>query len=142
MDPIDILLVEDDQDDLDLALAALKKTHLAQSIACARDGEEALDYIFCRGPHSSRNPSHLPRLILLDLKMPRADGLEVLRQVKTDPRTQNIPVVMLSSSSRKQDLEACYKAGANSYLVKSVNFERFTRDVQQIGEYWLKLNQS
>jgi two-component system response regulator len=139
---VDILVVEDDQDDLDLALAALKQTNPAHSIVCARDGEEALDFIFCRGDHVARNPKQLPKLILLDLKMPKVDGLEVLRQVKANPATQNIPVVMLSSSSRKQDLEACYSAGANSYLVKSINFERFIKDVRQIGDYWLNLNRA
>ena len=139
---LDILLVEDDADDLDLALMVLRQTKIAKTVASVRDGEEALDFIFCRGQFASRNCSVLPRLILLDLKLPKIDGLEVLRQIKAQPHTQRIPVVMLSSSSRIQDFEACYKAGANSYLVKSVNFERFTKDIQQIGDYWLNLNRS
>jgi two-component system, response regulator len=137
---VDILLVEDNQDDLDLTLAALREAKVASQIATARDGQEALDFIFCSGQHAGRNCDIQPKLILLDLNLPGTDGLEVLRQIKTHPETQQIPVVVLTSSSRKADLEASYKAGANSYLVKSVNFEQFTRDVRQLGSYWLNLN--
>jgi two-component system, response regulator len=139
---VDILLVEDNKDDLDLTLAALRETGVAHVIATARDGQEALDFLFCEGAYSRRNSKFQPKLVLLDLKLPKMDGLEVLRQMKSDERTQQIPVVMLTSSARKADLEASYKAGANSYLVKSVNFEQFTRDVRQLGQYWLGLNRS
>jgi CheY-like chemotaxis protein len=142
MGEVDILLVEDNKDDLDLTLAALRQTDLAYLIETARDGQEALDFLFCEGTYLMRNPKCQPRLVLLDLKLPRVDGLEVLRRMKGDERTQQIPVVMLTSSARKADLEASYKAGANSYLVKSVNFEQFTRDVQQLGQYWLGLNRA
>ena len=137
---VDILLVEDDTDDLDLALAALIESNLAISIVCARYGEEDLVFIFGRGVYSHRDHTCQPKLVLLDLKLPKADGTEVVRQIRQNPETAGIPVVMLSSSSRKPDIEACYRAGADSYLVKSVNFERFTKEVQQVGEYWLNLN--
>jgi len=136
----DILLVEDNKDDLDLTLAALHEAIAGARIATARDGQEALDFIFCAGGHAGRDFERQPKLILLDLNLPRIDGLEVLKQIKSHPSTQAIPVVMLTSSSRKADLESSYKAGANSYLVKSVNFEQFTRDVRQLGAYWLDLN--
>lgn len=139
---VDILLVEDSKDDLDLTLTALRETNIARTIITARDGEEALDFIFCRHQFADREICHQPRLILLDIKLPKLDGLEVLRQLKADPRTQQIPVVMLTSSSRKTDLEASYKAGANSYLVKSLDFDQFIREVRQLGEYWLNLNHS
>ena len=137
---LDILLVEDNVDDLDLTLMALKETEVANEIVTLRDGAEALDFVFCRNQYSSRNPNIQPRLILLDVKLPKVDGLEVLRQIKSDPRTQQTPVVMLTSSTRKADLEESYKAGANSYLVKSLDFEQFTREVRQLGMYWLSLN--
>ena len=138
----DILLVEDNKDDLVLTLAALRDAIAGTQIATARDGQEALDFLFCSGQHAGRDERCQPKLILLDLNLPKMDGLEVLKQIKVDPRTQQIPVVMLTSSSRKADLEASYKAGANSYLVKSVDFEQFTRDVRQLGAYWLDLNRS
>ena len=139
---IDILLVEDSQDDLDLTLSALRETKIAKEVATARDGEEALNFVFCRNQFAGRGFHHQPKLILLDLKLPKIDGLEVLRELKSDPRTQIIPVVMLTSSSRKADLEASYRAGANSYLVKSVDFDQFTREIKQLGEYWLNLNRA
>jgi two-component system response regulator len=138
--PPDILVVEDNQDDLDLTLTALRESKLAQNIASARDGEEALDFVFGRGQWAGRDARLLPRLVLLDINLPKVDGIEVVRQLKNDPRTQQIPVVMLTSSSRKADLEASYRAGANSYIVKSVDYEQFLRDVRQSGEYWLHLN--
>lgn len=139
---VDILLVEDSRDDLDLTIIALRETKIAREIATASDGEEALDFLFCKNQYAGRNPAEQPRLILLDLKIPKIEGIEVLKRIKNDPRTQHIPVVVLTSSTRKADLEASYKAGANSYLVKSVDFDRFTREIKQVGEYWLSLNRA
>ncbi|MGV3772558.1 MAG: response regulator [Verrucomicrobiales bacterium] len=137
---VDIFLVDDNQDDLDLTYAALKETNPQLNIATARDGAEALDYLLCRGKFLNRDCAQ-PKLVLLDIKLPKIDGLEVLKEIKERQETQRIPVVMLTSSTRKQDLDASYKAGANSYLVKSVDYEQFMRDVQQLGQYWLGLNQ-
>jgi two-component system response regulator len=138
---VEILLVEDNPDDLELALRALKKAKLTNNIATARDGQEALDFIFCEGVHSKRSISDVPRLILLDLKLPRVDGLEVLMRLKKDPRTQMIPVVVLTSSVEQSDLVESYRLGVNSYLRKPVNFERFSAAVAELGFYWLLLNQ-
>ncbi|HYE31868.1 MAG TPA: response regulator [Methylomirabilota bacterium] len=138
---VDILLVDDNPDELGLTMSALRETGAAREIAVARDGAEALDFIFCQGPFAHRKVEETPRLILLDIKLPKVDGIEVLKRIKKDERTQRIPVVMLTSSSRKADLDASYQAGANSYLVKSVDYDQFTRDVRQLGEYWLGLNQ-
>lgn len=137
---LDILVVEDSEDDLDLTLAALREAKVEAAIEVARDGLEALDFLFCTGQFKTREGEVMPRLILLDIKLPKLDGLEVLQRIKGDPRTQHIPVVMLTSSGRKADLDASYRAGANSYLVKSLDYEQFTRDVKQLGEYWLGLN--
>jgi CheY-like chemotaxis protein len=138
---IELLLVEDNAQDLDLALRALRKANLTNAIHVARDGVEALDYLFCEGPHAGRNREQVPRVILLDLKLPRVDGLDVLRRIKSDPRTQTIPVVVLTSSSEQSDLVESYQLGANSYIVKPVNFERFLVAVGQLGLYWLLLNE-
>lgn len=139
---IEILLVEDNPDDLELTLRALEKANLGNRIEVARDGEEALDFIFCTGPHTLRKIEDTPKVILLDLKLPKVDGLEVLQRIKADPRTQMIPVVMLTSSREQQDLVESYRLGANSYIVKPVAFESFFAAVQQLGLYWLLLNQS
>jgi CheY-like chemotaxis protein len=138
---VEILLVEDNPDDLDMTLHALRKMKLANHIQLARDGVEALDFIFCRGPHAARSIEDMPRVILLDLKLPRLDGLEVLRRLKADPRTQGIPVVMLTSSKEQSDVDQSYKLGANSYIVKPVDFEQFAEAVQNLGLYWMLLNQ-
>ena len=138
---VEILLVEDNPDDLELALRALEKAKLTNRIEVARDGVEALDFIFCTGPHVGRRIEDKPRVILLDLKLPKIDGLEVLKRVKSDPRTQMIPVVMLTSSKEQRDLVESYRMGANSYIVKPVAFEGFVNAVQDLGMYWLLLNQ-
>jgi CheY-like chemotaxis protein len=137
----EILLVEDSQDDLDMTLRALRKANMANHIEIARDGAEALDFIFCEGAHAARKIENLPRLILLDLKLPKIDGMEVLRRIKGDPRTKMIPVVMLTSSKEQKDVIESYGLGTNSYIVKPVDFESFAEAVQRLGMYWLLLNQ-
>jgi CheY-like chemotaxis protein len=139
---VEILLVEDNPDDLELAVHALRSEHLANNLEIARDGEEALDFIFCRGANSGRNFNHQPRLILLDLKLPKVDGLEVLRQVKNDPRTKAIPVVILTASREERDLVNGYQLGVNAYIQKPVDFEQFRGIVKELGLFWLVVNQS
>jgi two-component system, response regulator len=139
---VDILLVEDNQDDMDLAIHALRQEKLANSIFVVRDGEEALDFLFCRGPFSERTFDHPPKLVLLDLKLPKVDGLQVLQQVKSDPRTQSIPVVMMTSSKEERDLVESYKSGVNSFIQKPVDFDQFRRTVKSLGMYWLMVNLS
>ncbi len=138
---IEILIVEDTEQDLELALRALRKANLSNHIQVARDGEEALEVIFCEGPHAGRKIENGPRVILLDLKLPKVDGLEVLKRIKDDPRTRSIPVVVLTSSKEQNDVVESYKLGVNSYIVKPVNFEGFVKAVQELGMYWLLLNQ-
>ena len=139
---VEILLVEDNPQDLELAQRALQKAKLTNRIHVARDGEEALEFIFCEGPYSNRRLEDSPKLILLDLKLPKVNGLEVLRRLKGDPRTRRIPVVILTSSKEQKDVIESYHLGVNSYIVKPVNFESFAAAVQQIGMYWLLLNQA
>jgi len=139
-DAVEILLVEDNPSDLEVALRALKAHNLCNSIHVARDGEEALDFIFCRGSHSDRRPDELPRVILLDLKLPLIDGLEVLRQIRGDARTRNVPVVVLTSSTEERDVVESYALGVNSYIAKPVDFDQFRDAMQVIGMYWLMLN--
>lgn len=138
---IELLLVEDNPEDLELALRALRKAKVANRIHVARDGAEALDFIFGDGAHAGRNLADGPSVILLDLKLPKIDGLEVLRRVKGDPRTRMIPVVVLTSSKEQRDIVESYHLGVNSYIVKPVNFERFSAAVGELGLYWLLLNQ-
>ena len=138
---VEILLVEDNPQDLTLTLRALKKANLANHIHVARDGEEALQFIFCEGPHAGRKVENGPKVILLDLKLPKVDGKEVLVRIKSDTRTKMIPVVVLTSSKEQSDLVESYKLGVNSYIVKPVNFEGFAAAVQELGMYWLLLNQ-
>ena len=138
---IELLLVEDNPQDLELALRSLRKVNLANHIEVARDGAEALDIIFCEGPHAARKISDGPRVILLDLKLPKVDGLEVLKRVKSDPHTRTIPVVVLTSSKEQRDIVESYNLGVNSYIVKPVNFDGFTEAMRDLGVYWLMLNQ-
>jgi two-component system response regulator len=137
---VDILLVDDSQDDVDLTLHALRSENLANRFFVARDGEEALEFLFCTGPHAQRSFDRPPKLVLLDLKMPKLDGMQVLERIKGDPRTRNIPVVMMTSSREERDLVNSYNLGVNSYLQKPVNFEEFRKMVKLLGLYWLVTN--
>ncbi|HEX2715583.1 MAG TPA: response regulator [Candidatus Acidoferrales bacterium] len=139
-DSVDVLLVEDNPADVELTLHALHRNSLAQRIHIARDGEEALDYIFCRRAYDTRNFDHQPKLILLDLKLPKVDGLTVLARLKNDPRTKLIPVIILTSSKEDTDLVRSYQWGANSYIQKPVDFGQFCEAVKQLGLYWLLMN--
>ncbi len=136
----ELLLVEDNPDDLELAQRAFTKANLDVRLHVARDGAEALDFVFGEGPHSGRKITDRLDLILLDLKLPKVDGLDVLRRLKSDPRTRAIPVVVLTSSQEESDVTESYGLGANSFIVKPVNFEQFTASVQELGLYWLLLN--
>ena len=138
---VEILLVEDNPNDVELTLYAFKKNKLTNPIFVARDGAEALDFIFCRGLFAERRIENGPRVILLDIKLPKVDGLEVLKQIKSDARTRAIPVVILTSSHEDRDITESYKLGVNSYIVKPVDFEQFVEAVQQVGLYWTLLNQ-
>jgi two-component system response regulator len=135
-----ILLVEDNPSDAELTLHALKKQKLANHIEWAHEGADALDFIFCRGAHVHRNASAPPRLILLDLKLPKVDGLQVLQLIKSDDRTKSIPVIVLTSSNEESDLVSSYRFGVNSYIQKPVNFSEFQEVVKQLGLYWLLVN--
>jgi len=138
---VEILLVEDNPHDLALTLRALKKAHLANHIQVCRDGEEAVDFLFAKGAFASRNIDQTPKVVLLDIKLPKVDGLEVLRRIKSDPHTKIIPVVMLTSSKEQRDVIESYNLGVNSYIVKPVNFDGFFAAIEQLGLYWLLVNQ-
>ncbi|MDB6073398.1 MAG: two-component system response regulator [Verrucomicrobiaceae bacterium] len=141
VEPVEILLVEDNPEDLELTIRALRKAQLANHIQVTRDGAEALEFMFGEGRYAGRDINDLPKLILLDLKLPMVDGLEVLQRIKADPRTAAIPTVVLTSSKEQNDVVASYRLGVNSYIVKPVEFEGFAKAVQDLGLYWLLLNQ-
>lgn len=138
---VEILLVEDNPNDVELTLHALQENNLSNHIEVMRDGAEALEFVFGTGAYAHRNPVQGPKVILLDLKLPKVDGLEVLKRIKSDPRTKTIPVVVLTSSREERDIVESYQLGVNSYIVKPVDFEQFTEAVRGLGLYWLLLNQ-
>lgn len=137
----EILLIEDNPDDVELTLRAFRKSKIANQIVVARDGVEALDYLFATGQHAGRDNSLLPQLVLLDLKLPRLDGLQVLERIRANPTTRLLPVVILTSSTEQPDLMSGYSLGANSYIRKPVDFQEFLVAVRRLGLYWLLLNQ-
>ena len=138
---VEILLVEDNADDEELTLLTIEENNIANSIAVVRDGEEAVHYLFGIGKYEGRDISKRPKLILLDLKLPKMNGIEVLQQIKSNPNTKRIPVVVLTSSREEPDIARCYDLGANSYIVKPVDFEQFKDSLKQLGMYWLILNE-
>lgn len=138
---VEILLVEDNPNDVELTLYALKKYHVAERVDVVRDGVEALEYLFCKGAYAHRPAEDMPQLILLDLKLPKLDGLDVLRQIKANVRTQTIPVIALTSSREDMDVRESYRLGVNSYIVKPIDFDHFTEAVRRLGTYWLRHNQ-
>jgi two-component system, response regulator len=139
---VEILLVEDNPDDVELALIALKRNDVVNDIHIARDGEEALDFLFCRGQFSDRRFDHPPKFVLLDLKLPKVDGLEVLREIKNDARTRCVPVVVMTSSKEQKDMIEGYQLGVNSYIQKPIDFTEFREVIKQLGYYWLVINQT
>ena len=139
---MEILLVEDNPADAEMALRAFEKSHVANQVFHVEDGADALAFLFATGKWAERHASPQPRLVLLDLKLPKVDGLEVLRRIKADPRTQMIPVVVLTSSREDRDIVESYKLGVNSYIVKPVDFEKFVQAVEHLGLYWLLLNEA
>lgn len=138
---LEILLVEDDPADAELTLMAIGKEKLSSSVHVVRDGAEALDFVFCRGSYAERKFERPPKLILLDLKLPKVSGHQVLRAIKSDPRTRSIPVVVLTSSDQDRDLVECYRSGTNSYIQKPVDLQKFQETVRSFGTYWLRVNQ-
>ena len=140
LEDVEILLVEDNPDDAELTLRALQKQNLSNKVFVVKDGAEALDFMFASGAYSQRKVEKRPRVVLLDLKLPKVDGLEVLRRIKTDSRTSHIPVVMLTSSQEERDVVDSYNLGVNSYIVKPVDFNNFVHAVSELGIYWGRLN--
>ena len=141
INPVEILLVEDNPDDVELTLRALRKAALANRIHVVRDGAEALDFLFCEGDCADRSICDIPKLILLDLKLPKVDGLQVLERIKSDADLRQIPVVMLTSSREERDLVQSYQLGVNAYVVKPVGFQEFIQAVQEVGGFWAVLNE-
>lgn len=139
---VEILIVEDNPNDAEMALRALKKNNVSNEVLVVGDGEEALDFIFRKGKHSNRVKESCPRMILLDLKLPKVDGLEVLKEVKSNPDTKMIPIIVMTSSKEESDIIESYKLGVNSYIVKPVDFDKFVEAVRDLGYYWLLLNQA
>jgi len=140
-DDRDILLVEDNPDDVELTMRAFKKSMITNKVVVAKDGVEALDYLFHTGSYKARNPGRNPALVLLDLKLPRVDGIEVLKRMRKDERTKTVPVVVLTSSKEETDVINGYSSGANSYVRKPISFEEFVRTVAQLAQYWLSVNE-
>lgn len=139
-DIVEILIIEDNDSDLELTLRALRKANLTNNVLALRDGTQALDYLFGEGEFAGRDINSHPRVVLLDLKLPKVNGTEVLRRMKSDPRTATVPVVVLTSSNEERDRLASYQLGANSFIVKPVEFDSFSRAVTEIGMYWMLLN--
>jgi two-component system response regulator len=139
--PIELLLVEDDSRDVELTLLAFQDMKLANNIHVARDGAEALEFVFATDRYAGRDVDHGPRVVLLDLKLPKVDGLEVLRRIRADPRTRTLPVVVLTSSNQERDVTEAYALGVNSYIVKPVDFDRFAQAIRELGLYWMVLNE-
>ena len=141
LNQVEVLLVEDNIHDAEMTIRALKKVNLANNLVHVKDGAEALDFVFGQGKFAGRETAHLPKVILLDIKMPKVDGIEVLRQLKSRESSKVIPVVVMTSSKEEQDIISSYKLGVNSYIVKPVDFEGFAKAVSQLGLYWLLTNQ-
>jgi two-component system response regulator len=138
---VQILLAEDNMNDAEITIRALKKNNLANKLIHVKDGAEALDFVFAQGKYSDRKADDMPSVIVLDLKMPKVNGIEVLRRIKSDERTKKIPVVVLTSSKEDPDIQECYRLGVNSYVVKPVEFDQFVKAVSNFGLYWMILNQ-
>jgi two-component system response regulator len=138
---VEILIIEDNMSDAEMTIRALKKNNLTNKLLHLKDGVEALDFLFARGNYSGRKVENIPKVILLDLKMPKVDGLQVLQKLKSEERTKRIPVVILTSSNEDPDIQECYRLGVNSYVVKPVQFEQFVKSVSELGLYWMLLNQ-
>lgn len=138
---VEILIVEDNARDLELTLRALKRNHLANRVVTVRDGEEALDFVFARGAFADRSIDQTPRVIFLDLKLPKVDGIDVLREIKADDRTKHIPIVIITSSAEERDRVESYQLGVNSYVVKPIDFDSFVKTISDLGFYWLAINQ-
>jgi two-component system, response regulator len=140
--PVELLLVEDNPNDVELTLHAFAQHDLATQIHVARDGVEALDFLFCEGEYAGRDAVRQPKVILLDLKLPKVDGLEVLRRIRSEPALRALPVVVVTASRKEQDIVEAYNLGANSYIVKPINFDQFIETARQLGLYWLLLNET
>lgn len=138
---VEVLIIEDNPSDAEMTIRALKRNNLSNKLIHLKDGSEALNFIFCKGEFKGRDMNDKPKVILLDLKMPKVDGIEVLRKIKSDERTKTIPVVVLTSSKEDPDIRICYELGVNSYIVKPVGFENFSKAISDLGFFWLLLNE-